>query len=109
MSPSAISHAVRIVEDRLGTPLFARTTRSVSLTEAGARFLNSVGPALTDISRAVDGLNADRGEVAGLLRIDTPRAVLEMVLVRILATLALQPPRLTVEIRTGHASVDIVE
>jgi DNA-binding transcriptional LysR family regulator len=109
MSPSAISHAVRIVEDRLGTPLFARTTRSVSLTEAGARFLNSVGPALTDISRAVDGLNAERGEVTGLLRIDTPRAVLEMVLVRILATLARQHPRLTVEIRTGHASVDIVE
>src|ERR1700757_1396879 len=38
MSPSAVSHAVRSVEDRLATPLFARTTRSVSVTEAGARF-----------------------------------------------------------------------
>jgi DNA-binding transcriptional LysR family regulator len=46
MSPSAVSHAVRTVEDRLGEPLFARTTRSVSLTEAGMRFLASVEPAL---------------------------------------------------------------
>ncbi|TIS53814.1 MAG: LysR family transcriptional regulator, partial [Mesorhizobium sp.] len=35
MSPSAVSHAVRLVEERIGQPLFARTTRSVSLTEAG--------------------------------------------------------------------------
>jgi len=46
MSPSAVSHAVRVVEDRLGEPWFARTTRSVALTEAGTRFLASIGPAL---------------------------------------------------------------
>src|SRR5271170_2036801 len=72
MSPSAVSHAVRSVEDRVGTPLFARTTRSVSLTEAGARFVAGVEPALTDIVQTVDGLTAERGEVTGLLRIDSP-------------------------------------
>lgn len=56
MNPSAVSHAVRSVEDRLGIPLFARTTRSVSLTEAGARFIGGVEPALTDIGKAVEGL-----------------------------------------------------
>jgi molybdenum-dependent DNA-binding transcriptional regulator ModE len=66
MSPSAVSHAVRTVEDRLATPLFARTTRSVSLTEAGARFLASVEPALADIHQAIERLTADRGEVTGL-------------------------------------------
>src|SRR2546429_7891892 len=45
MSPSAVSHAVRSVEDRLGIPLFARTTRSVSLTEAGGRFFGGGGTA----------------------------------------------------------------
>ena len=35
MSPSAVSHAVKTIEDRLGAPLFARTTRSVALTQAG--------------------------------------------------------------------------
>src|SRR5580704_15257573 len=59
MSPSAVSHAVRTVEDRLSTPLFARTTRSVSLTEAGARFIASVEPALSDIGKT--SRRAERG------------------------------------------------
>jgi DNA-binding transcriptional LysR family regulator len=108
MSPSAVSHAVRSVEDRLGAPLFARTTRSVSLTEAGVRFIGGIEPALTDIGKTVEGLTAERGEVTGLLRIDAPPVVLEMALTRILAKLARQHPRLTVEVRTGHTSVDIV-
>ena len=108
MSPSAVSHAVRSVEDRLGIPLFARTTRSVSLTEAGARFVGGVEPALTDIGKTAEGLTAERGQVTGLLRIDAPRVVLDMALTPILAKLARQHPRLVVEVRTGHTSVDIV-
>ena len=61
MSPSAVSHAVRSVEDRLATPLFARTTRSVSVTEAGARFIAGVEPALADMGKAVEGLPRNAG------------------------------------------------
>src|SRR3984957_9816039 len=108
MSPSAVSHAVRTVEDRLRTPLFARTTRSVSLTEAGARFLAGLEPALADIHQAIERLTAERGEVTGLLRINTLRVVLDMALIPILATLARQHPRLTVEINADQTLVDIV-
>jgi DNA-binding transcriptional LysR family regulator len=108
MSPSAVSHAVRTVEDRLGEPLFARTTRSVSLTESGARFLASVGSALDDIDKAAEGLAAERGEVTGLLRINAPRVALDMALTPILAKLAWQHPRLTVEVHADDALVDIV-
>ena len=108
MSPSAVSHAVRTVEDRLATPLFARTTRSVSLTEAGARFLAGLEPALADIHQAIERLTAERGEVTGLLRINTLRVVLDMALIPILATLARQHPRLTVEINADQTLVDIV-
>jgi DNA-binding transcriptional LysR family regulator len=108
MSPSAVSHAVRSVEDRVGTPLFARTTRSVSLTEAGARFVAGVEPALTDIVQTVDGLTAESGEVTGLLRIDSPLYAFEMALPPILAKLAQEHPRLTVEVITGQMHVDIV-
>ena len=101
-------HAVRSVEDRLAIPLFARTTRSVSLTEAGARFVAGVEPALTDIDQTVEGLTAERGEVTGLLRIDAPRGAFDMALPPILAKLAREHPRLTVEVRTGQTSVDIV-
>src|SRR5271169_2733124 len=98
MSPSAVSHAVRIVEDRIGEPLFARTTRSVSLTQAGSRFVASVGSALDDIEKAVEGIAADRGEVTGLLRINAPRLAISIALTPILARLASAHPRLTVEI-----------
>jgi DNA-binding transcriptional LysR family regulator len=109
MSPSAVSHAVRLVEDRLGEPLFARTTRSVALTEAGARFLASVGPALEDIGKAIEGVTAQRGEVTGVLRINAPRVAVLMVLAPILAKLAWTHPRLTVEVHTNDAFVDIIE
>ena len=108
MSPSAVSHAVRAVEDRLGEPLFARTTRSVSLTEAGTRFIASVAPALDDIGHALEGLSAARGEITGLLRINAPRVAFTMALAPLLARLAQAHPRLTVEVHANDALVDIV-
>jgi DNA-binding transcriptional LysR family regulator len=108
MSPSAVSHAVRVVEDRIGEPLFARTTRSVSLTEAGPRFLAGVGPALDDIAKTMEGPASDRGEVTGLLRVNAPRVALSMALTPILAQLARTHPRLTVEVHTEDGFVDIV-
>ena len=109
MSPSAVSHAVRAVEARLGEPLFARTTRSVSLSEAGARFIASVAPALQDIDKAVEGVASDRGEVTGTLRINVPRVAVSMALAPVLARLAKLHPRLTVEVHTNDAFVDIVD
>ena len=108
MSPSAVSHAVRTVEDRLGEPLFARTTRSVALTEAGTRFLASIAPALDDIEKAAESLSAERGEITGLLRINASRVALEMALTPILAKLAWVHPRLTVEVHADDAFIDIV-
>ena len=55
MSPSALSHAMRGLEERLGVRLLARTTRSVSPTEAGERLLRSLNPALAEIE---DGLQS---------------------------------------------------
>ena len=63
MSASAVSHAVKAVEDKLGEPLFARTTRSVSLTEAGAKLIATIDAALEDIGAAVESLTAARGTV----------------------------------------------
>lgn len=108
MSPSAVSHAVRTVEDRLREPLFARTTRSVSVTEAGVRFLASIGPALDDIGHAVEALAATRGDVTGVLRINAPRIACPMALTPILARLAWEHPHLTVEMHANDAFVDIV-
>lgn len=108
LSPSAVSHAVRVVEDRLRTPLFARTTRSVSLTEAGESFLNRVLPALQQIEDAAEAAQALEGRVVGTLRINAPRIAAPLVLTELMARLAELHPDLVVEIVTDDALVDIV-
>jgi len=108
MGASAVSHAVRAVEDRLGTALFARTTRSVSLTEAGAAFLAAVEPALAQVAEATERVRADSGRVTGLLRLNAPRVALPIALTPILAALARRHPDLTVEITSDDALTDIV-
>lgn len=109
MSPSSVSHAIRVVEDSLGEPLFARTTRSVSLTEAGAKFLSAVGPALEDIEKAIENVAERRGEISGLLRLNVPRVAAQFALIPILKKLAVKHPMLTIEIHTEDALVNIIE
>jgi hypothetical protein len=66
-TPSALSHALRNVEERLKVRLLNRTTRSVALTEAGERLVERLTPAFRDISDAFDDLNHYRGEPMGTL------------------------------------------
>ena len=108
MSASAVSHAVQSVETSLGQPLFARTTRSVRLTEAGAAFVGVLGPALAEISGAVDNIGAARGRVGGTLRINAPRTALPIAVTPLLAEMAHRHPELTVEITCDEGLADIV-
>ena len=108
MSPSAVSHAVRIVEDALGAPLFARTTRSLALTEAGATFLARVGPSLAAIDHAAQQMLAVRGKVTGVLRLNIPRVALPIAITPVITALAWRHPELTVEITSDDAMIDIV-
>ncbi|MEL6184569.1 MAG: LysR family transcriptional regulator [Myxococcota bacterium] len=109
MSPSAVSHAVRAVEERLGEPVFARTTRSVRLTEAGAQLMSSLGPALEDIERALDAFRARQGQVTGRLRLNAARVSASLALTPILVELGRQHPHLCVELHTDEALIDIVD
>jgi DNA-binding transcriptional LysR family regulator len=108
MSPSAVSHAVQVVEHRLGTPLFARTTRSVALTEAGAALLGSVARALDDIRDGIERIQAAKGRVSGLLRLNVPRLAQVLVMTPVLKALAERHPDLRVESFGADALVDIV-
>lgn len=108
MSASAVSHAVRTVETRLGAPLFARTTRSVALTEAGSQLLATLDTALREIDDTLERLRAARGRVSGLLRLNVPRVALPIAITPILAALAQRHPELTVEVIGDDALTDIV-
>jgi len=108
LGASAVSHAVRVAERELGQPLFARTTRSVALTEAGQQFLASALPALDAIDEAAAELRAARGQVSGVLRINAPRIAGPMALRALMARLAALHPQLTVEVTSDDTLVDIV-
>lgn len=108
LSPSAVSHAVRVVEQHLGTPLFRRTTRSVSLTQTGERFLARVTAALAELEGAITTVQALEGRITGLLRINAPRIAGPMVLTELLAQLARRHPELVVEVVSEDALIDIV-
>ena len=69
MSQSALSHAMKALEERLATRLLARTTRSVSTTEAGETLLRSLRPALDEIAAGVDTVGSLRGKASGTIRL----------------------------------------
>ena len=71
ISQSALSYTVRTLEARLGLRLLTRTTRSVSLTEAGERLLNSIGPRFDEIESEIAALSAMRDKPMGNVRITT--------------------------------------
>jgi DNA-binding transcriptional LysR family regulator len=69
VTPSALSHSMRLLEERLGVRLLHRTTRSVSVTDAGVRLLERLRPAIDQISGALEDLNQERQRPSGRLRI----------------------------------------
>ncbi|HAE02961.1 MAG TPA: LysR family transcriptional regulator [Rhodospirillaceae bacterium] len=108
MSASAVSHAVKTVEDRLGLPLFARTTRTVSLTDWGMDFINTVAPAYLEISEAMERVQVAQGQVSGLLRINMPYLSLHKTITPVIKELHRRHPKLTVELFADNAMTDII-
>ncbi|TJV69111.1 MAG: LysR family transcriptional regulator [Mesorhizobium sp.] len=108
MSPSAVSHAVRLVEERIGQPLFARTTRSVSLTEAGKALVETAAPALQDIAERMDRVRGVKGRPAGLLRINASNIAIPLAVTPVVAAMAERYPDVTVEIVADQGLIDIV-
>jgi DNA-binding transcriptional LysR family regulator len=109
VSPSALSQAIRQLETRLGVRLLNRTTRSVSLTEAGQAYLSRIGPALVEVLEAGEQLHALQGRPSGLLRINAARISVAMTLQPLLAGFLRTHPEVQVEITNDEGYVDIVE
>jgi len=108
MSPTALSHAVAGLEGRLGVRLFNRTTRSVSLTEAGEQFIARVAPALSEIRGAMEGINSHRDTPAGTLRLNTTVGAAHRILQPIVLEYMKRYPQMQVDIVTEAQLVDIV-
>ncbi len=108
LSASALSHAIKQLEERLGMRLFNRTTRSVTLTDAGQQFLGQVRPAVESLDAAIDAAQGRRDRPAGRLRINSAKSAALVFLAPALAGFLKRYPEITLEIATDDRMVDIV-
>ncbi|WP_175959052.1 LysR family transcriptional regulator [Burkholderia pyrrocinia] len=107
VTPSAVSQAVRMLEERIGAALFIRTTRSVGLTEAGERFLSRAKPAFEELVAASEVARSLGQRPTGLLRLSVPRAVVPILLEPLIASFCRAYPEIEVEIAANEALVDL--
>jgi len=108
VSPSALSHGMRALEEKLGVRLLTRTTRSVAPTEAGERLLESLGARFDAIDADLAALSALREKPAGTVRVTADEVAFDAVLWPKLRTLLPDYPDITVEIVTDNGLIDIV-
>jgi DNA-binding transcriptional LysR family regulator len=108
VSPSAMSHAIRGLEENVGVRLLSRTTRSVAPTEAGERLLARLRPGLADIQEALDQISELRDKPAGCVRLLVPRLAGTTVLGPKLAKFTRDYPDVVLDITADDSRIDIV-
>ncbi|WP_207458244.1 LysR family transcriptional regulator [Azospirillum sp. SYSU D00513] len=108
VSTSALSHAMRALEERLGVRLLARTSRSVSVTEAGEELLRTLRPALESIDGAVTALARRRDKPSGTIRITSVMHAVTSVIWPVLPGFVAEHPDVTVELVVDYGLRNIV-
>src|SRR3981189_2019661 len=108
VTPSALSHSMRQVEERLGMRLLNRTTRSVSVTDAGMRLLERLRPAISEIAGALEDLNQERQRPMGRLRIYSIHLAAAAGLAPIWGRFLSTYPEVHLELAVGEAPIHLV-
>src|SRR5579862_1052235 len=108
LSQSALSHAMKALEERLGVRLLSRTTRSVSTTEAGETLLRSLRPALDDIASGLMAVGALRDQPSGTVRITATKHAVTAVVMPALPSYLTAFPDVRLELVVDDALTDIV-
>ena len=107
VTPSALSHSMRQLEERLGVRLLHRTTRSVSATDAGLRLLERLRPAIGQIAGALENLNEERQRPLGRLRIYATHLAAAAVVAPIWARFLSTYPEIHLELAVGEAGESV--
>src|ERR1700719_5055678 len=108
VTPSALSHSMRQLEERLGVRLLNRTTRSVSVTDAGLRLLDRLRPAIDQIAGALENLDQERLRPVGRLRIYATSHLAATVIVPVWERFLSTYPEVHLELHVGDGPIDIV-
>lgn len=109
VSQSALSQTIGGLEARLGLRLFARTTRSVSLTSAGERLLESIGPAMEQIDAGLEAITALRDKPAGMIRLNADEYAVHSVLQPAITRFLPEYPDIRIELTVDYGLTDIVD
>jgi DNA-binding transcriptional LysR family regulator len=109
ITPSALSHTIRTLEERLGVRLLARTTRNVAPTEAGDRLMRSIAPLFDQIAAEVEALGELREKPAGTIRITCTDDAIELYLRPVLGAFLKSYPDITLELFVDYGFTNIVE
>jgi DNA-binding transcriptional LysR family regulator len=104
-----VSQTIRALEERLGVRLFNRTTRSVALTEAGARLLADIQPILTRLGEALENVNSFRDKPMGSLRLAVGRPFAVRLVAPLLQPFLTEFPQIRLEVVVDDARIDIVK
>ena len=108
ITPSAVSHAMRDLEEEIGVRLLSRTTRSVAPTVPGEHLLRRVQPALSEIREALGQVSGLRNKPAGRVRLLAPRLAVKTVLAPSIGRFVRDYPDITLEVTTDDSRMDIV-
>ena len=108
VSASSLSEALRRLEARLGVRLLHRSTRSVVPTEAGARLLDRLGPALVEVEAALDVVNGFRDRPAGSLRLNVPASAARLVLPALVPGFLAAYPDIRLDVVVDESFVDVL-
>jgi DNA-binding transcriptional LysR family regulator len=109
VTPSALSHTIRALEERLGVRLLSRTTRNVAPTEAGEKLMRSIAPLFDQINAEVEALGELRERPAGTIRITCTDDAIELYLRPVLASFLKSYPDITLELFVDYGFANIVE
>lgn len=107
-SQSALSHTVRRLEERMGVRLLMRTTRTVTVTEAGEQLVDALRPAFSDIEDRVSSVSAMRQKPGGTIRITSSRYAAEVILMPVVKKLMTDYPDINIEVSIEQRLVDLV-
>lgn len=108
VTPSAVSHSVKSLEQRLDVRLFNRTTRSVSLTDAGERLAAKLRPAVSSMAEALQVVDDFRETPSGTVRINSSEGAIRLVLLPVLARFARDYPQVHLDIVSDGRLSDVV-
>ncbi|HTO31187.1 MAG TPA: LysR family transcriptional regulator [Pararhizobium sp.] len=108
VSASSLSEALRRLEERLGVRLLNRTTRSVTLTEAGEQLMERLSPALGEVASALDQIGSFRDSATGTLRLNVATVVAKVVLPDIVADFLKAYPGITLEVIGDDSFIDVL-